>query len=276
MSLPDKGRHSYAFVAIGRALRRWHNIEILATVFLAVVLFVLDILGIAKDAWISSATLAVLAVVGWALLKNVSMSEYLADSLSDPTAERFFARRQGMDDVDAKMVAARDEIFLWGTAIHMHVPYLERRLAELATRKVRVKVLLIKPAGGAFDMAVFRAGPNETSASLTDKLAASHRVLTRLLAAYPESIEVRHVDYLAPYTMYAYDPDSAEGNLDVRLSSFHGENDLRPTFHLRHKIDGAWFEYFTQQFRGVWAAADLPTFAPPQQSRQINPSGTAA
>lgn len=44
--------------------------------------------------------------------------------------------------------------------------------------------------------------------------------------------------------------------MDLRLGSFHGQHELRPTFRLIRKRDGEWFDYFYEQFTSVWNAAD--------------------
>ena len=66
--------------------------------------------------------------------------------------------------------------------------------------------------------------------------------------------ELRVVDYLGPYTLYAYDPDSPHGKMDLRISSFRGKHELRPTFRIDHERDPDWFDYFYDQFTQVWNA----------------------
>ncbi len=71
-----------------------------------------------------------------------------------------------------------------------------------------------------------------------------------------KGFELRLLDYFGPYTLYAYDPDSPHGKMDLRLSSFRGKHELRPTFRVNHQDDPDWFDYFFDQFMQAWNAAE--------------------
>jgi hypothetical protein len=105
---------------------------------------------------------------------------------------------------------------------------------------------------------VLRAGPppkGMTQREQEEQLENNLAILRRLAHAGPQ-LEVRLIDFLAPYTLYAYDPGSDTGKMVMRLGSFHGEHHLRPTFQIERARDVAWFEYFHEQFVSMWDAAE--------------------
>ncbi|MFI7081842.1 hypothetical protein ACIBO1_31590 [Micromonospora sp. NPDC049903] len=175
--------------------------------------------------------------------------------LQSVPANRFFVEQDDLIEISHLIQRAQDEVWLWGTTLSMHIPYLDTYLEQALSRDVRVKVLLIKPGSAAMSMSAFRAGPDGMVHGLEERLAINLGLLDRLLERRT-GMEVRLVDYLAPYTLYAYDPGLESGSMDLRLGSFHGQHELRPTFRLVRKRDGEWFDYFYEQFTSVWNSAD--------------------
>jgi hypothetical protein len=138
---------------------------------------------------------------------------------------------------------------------------------------LHVKVLLIKPGSHAVEMAAFRA-PNYTTAQLDRDLAIGIETLKREAATRNRGkLEIRVIDYLAPYTLYGYDPVLPQniapdpgtldqwrinpaGHVEMRLTSFKGDHDYRPTFTLYGESDTGWYDHFCAEFNKVWAVAD--------------------
>jgi len=169
------------------------------------------------------------------------------------SAARFFVERQDVNEIARRIAAAEQEVWLWGAVLAMYLPYLRSFLSKALARGVLVKVLLITPGGAAMTMAAFRS-PDSGTDQLQEFLHNNLDSLNRLRTRYP-GLQVRLIDYLAPYTLYAYDPGLPEGRMDLRLGSFHGDFDLRPTFNVQRARDGDWFDYFYEQFTLVWNAA---------------------
>jgi hypothetical protein len=190
----------------------------------------------------------------------------VAQELSGPvSAARFFVEQDALNEISKLVQSAQDEIWLWGTTLSMHVSYLESYIEHAVKNGRQVKVLLIKPDGGAMQMSGFRAGPDgQSAAEQRERLKLNLGLLSK--CAHP-GLEVRLVDYLAPYTMYAYDPGLATGRMDLRLGSFHGRHELRPTFQLHRERDGTWFDYFYEQFAAVWKVASPDEGSTMERSR---------
>jgi len=170
------------------------------------------------------------------------------------SAAQFFVEEDQLNEITRLIQRSEDEVWLWGATLSRHIPYLESYIREAVARDCRVKVLLIKPEGAAMTMSGLRAGPE--GQSIPEQRARLEHNLALLAERTHPGLEVRLVDYLAPYTLYAYDPGLAHGKMDLRLGSFHGQHELRPTFQLHRDRDGDWFDYFYEQFTVVWKIAE--------------------
>lgn len=169
------------------------------------------------------------------------------------SAARFFSDRQDVNEVAERIGAAREEALLWGAVLPMYLPYLRPFIRTALARGVLVRVLLITPAGAAMTMAALRSADSGIG-HLQEALRNNLDVLHRLEAELP-GLQVRLIDYLPPYTLYAYDPGLPDGCMDLRLMSFHGDYGTRPGFSLQRARDEDWFTYFYEQFTLVWKAA---------------------
>jgi hypothetical protein len=143
-----------------------------------------------------------------------------------------------------------------GTTLSMHVPYLQPALQHAIANGRDVRILLIKPAGAAMDMSALRAGPDGLGCQEQEEHLSTNLATLRRLAQAGPGLEVRLIDYLAPYTLYAYDPGLDTGKMQMRLGSFLGDHYLRPTFQVERARDESWFDYFYEQFVSIWNAAD--------------------
>jgi hypothetical protein len=170
------------------------------------------------------------------------------------SAARFFVERQDIGEVARRVATAQQEVWLWGTTLQMAIPYFRPYLRKALSRGVTVRVLMIKPMGAAMTMAALRS-PDSGIDDIQFALQANLDTLHRLRAKLP-GLELKLIDYLAPYTLYAYDPGLSDGLMELRLGSFHGDHDLRPTFTVQRARDGEWFDYFYEQFLLAWDEAE--------------------
>jgi hypothetical protein len=171
------------------------------------------------------------------------------------SADRFFVERDDPDEIYRLIEGVREEVWLWGTTLSMHIPYLQPAIRRAIANGRNVKILLIKSGGAAMAMSALRAGPDGLGvAEQEEQLRANLAILERL--GEDSRLAVRQIDYLAPYTLYAYDPGLDDGKMLLRIGSFHGRHHLRPTFEIKRSREEDWFYYFYEQFVSVWNAAE--------------------
>jgi hypothetical protein len=181
---------------------------------------------------------------------------YADRELGPVAAHKFFVETDKVDEISRLVEHVQEQAWLLGTTLSMHVPYLRPAFRQAIANGRNVRILLIKPGGAAMDMAVLRAGPEGLGQREQEELLGNNLASLRQLAHVGHHLEVRLIDYLAPYTLYAYDPGLDTGMMQMRLGSFHGKHHLRPTFQVDRSHDEAWFDYFYEQFVSMWNAAD--------------------
>ncbi len=250
---------------LASSLRQGKDLDLIVLVVVAVTVAVLGSVGKASDPLINSVMLALLALLGVSLLNFRYQVERFsslvgnADS-SDAVAKWFFKKDQPFDAVVDRVKKSKS-VWLWGAALQAHIPHLVEIIRERLPEGLHIKVLLVEPGSAALEMNAFR-GNATTLADMNNELMVNINKLRTLAAsAAPGSLEVRVVNYLPPYTLYAYNVEmqsgalSPDGEIEVRVSTFRGSHWDRPSFSLTRKGGGEWYVHFCEEFQKVWGAA---------------------
>lgn len=259
-------------------IRQGRDIELYATVPLAFAVVAANVFDWAPARFVSAVTLAVLTLLVIALLRLRRQTDELqtalrsAVSYSDGSVDRFFRPDQSIEEVRDLIRSAREEVWLWGSTLSMHVSILAPHIEQEVARGLKIRILMIEPGPStAMRMATIRARhatDEELQHGLTANLYRLGQTATRLATRYDQvhggRMEVRVIDYLAPYALYAYDPHLPSGRLDVRLSGIAIDDDYRPGFTVTSVNGGIWYQHFKQQFEAAWASATqrIPAPAP--------------
>jgi hypothetical protein len=195
------------------------------------------------------------------LLRDRRQGKEVASALrmltdSQPQADRFFVEVDNMEAVRSRILAAR-EVWMLGATLRIHIPALTETLRDAVTDGLRVRLLLLKPWSPAMEMAAFQDG-SMTCEQLSHTLEANLTQLARPISASVRGhLEIRLISYLPAGAIYIYDPGGKDGQIEMRLTSFHGNHWLRPTFQITSKTDRKWYEYFRSQFVEIWDAATV-------------------
>jgi hypothetical protein len=72
------------------------------------------------------------------------------------------------------------------------------------------------------------------------------------------NMPMKHIDYLAPYNMYIFDPDdNKKAEIIVHIAGWRVSNQNgRPALHLYKSNNSTWFGYFLDQFNKMWKFAE--------------------
>jgi hypothetical protein len=263
-------------------IRHGKDIELYITVPLAIVVVTANLIGQAPASVISAVTLGILTLLIVALLKLRKQGDRLiaaVDRLEQPDnlISRTFHNEHDIEEIKTLIKESRSEVWLWGSILAEHVSVLAPYIERAVVRGLVIKVLLIKPApSGVMAMAVLRAAhddDNELQRELTANLFKLRQIANRIskLAAPQEfgRLEVGVIDYLAPYALYAYDPQLPTGRMDVRMAALQAKVDDRPTFTITTVNAGPWYQHFKGQFEAAWNLAEqVPANSKPGPSPQ--------
>ncbi|MEV7977056.1 hypothetical protein [Streptomyces sp. NPDC086519] len=233
--------------------RVWHdlrgrrNLDVYATIAVALGTSVLAVIDVAPTGKIMAAVLAVLAVLAFSALTTRTMVEDLARSgtgggvrfLSD-FPEELKERRNGSTD-----------IYLAGVSLSRTLETSYRELESTLSSGGRIRILLTDP--DADDAAVTTQNrPTRPHADeIRDEIRQSLRLLERLRAETGGRLEVRLTSTALKFGMNYLDVDKASALLCVQLYSFDVSGESRPIFALT-LADAPWFETFREQVERLW------------------------
>lgn len=170
---------------------------------------------------------------------------------SSPRAQDFFARDDYPSDLNILLERSSTALF-WGAAFIRFVQHMRERIERRVMEGASIRFLMMEPDGAALGMLNLRGNPDDTPNRRTD-LKRNIEILENISRKKATGkLEVKVVDYLAPYTIVAYDSQLPTGRLFVWLGSIGVPNSERPMFSLSRSADPEYFNFFLNQFELTW------------------------
>lgn len=241
-------------------IRSGQNLDIYITASLSLIVAILGVLGIANQSIISAAVLAVLALLLGSLLVSRHQSERIQLTLSKLENAQI-SNSQFMtsgDDISnlLKLLRKSQKAYFWGTTLTTHIPMLQQDLQQGLVAGLESKFLLVKPSSNALQMAAFRAR-SLSDTTLNDDLLRNLKRLSDISNLdSANNLEVKVIDYLAPYVMYVFDPHLSSGQIIIRISTLRVPDNMRPIIKITRSKDLEWFNFHLQQFETAWQEAE--------------------
>ncbi|MFG2759308.1 hypothetical protein [Streptomyces wuyuanensis] len=235
-----------------------HSLDLYATLAAAITFAILGITGKASQEVVTSGILAVLALVGFSLLRIRSQSDRINEALVDvgtrPSADRFFTEVDDSDEIK-RMISSSREVWLHGWTLELHLVSYAGEIRRAVARGVHVRILVIEPSSTAMTVAASEAD-NRSAGELSSNLEANlRRLLTPPSGRVSGQLEVRTLTHVPHYTVIASDPSAAQGKIIMRIATFQADHWQRPTFAVTRQHDSGWYEFFKTQFDKKWESA---------------------
>jgi hypothetical protein len=244
-------------------IRSGQNLDIYITALLSLIVAILGVSGIVNQSVISAAVLAVLAL----LLSSLLVARYQNDKIQSVLSKlgrtqlsisQFMATGDDISEI-LQLLRKSQQAYFWGTTYSTHIPLLQQDLERCIASGLGARFLLVKPSSSALKMAAFRC-KNLSESDLNEDLMRNLKRLDRIESSnVAGKLEVKVIDYLAPYVMYIFDPHLPSGQIVMRLSTLHVPDTMRPIIKISRSQDLEWFNFYLQQFEIAWQAAESLT-----------------
>lgn len=231
---------------------------IYSSIAISVVVAMLDIFGVVDTTVVNSAILAVLALVSGNLLVTQREAEKTREFLlgvgrSNLMPEELLKKYVEVSEL-ISMCAAAKQVLISGTGHTVLVPVLKDRFRDGLPPGLEMRVLLMDPCGDANKVAAFRA--RKTVEASTQMYKENLSLLHDLAEGTTDQrLQVRVLDTLPAYNIFAFDPHLPTGVLHVHLSSWRTSMVERPLIVLTKQQNLEWFEYFVREFETMWTDA---------------------
>jgi hypothetical protein len=230
--------------------RSGENIDLYATVIVAIGLAILNVVGIAPQTYLAPITLAVLGLLAITSLGNRYRIEKLLQGQSWSVDDYYVEEYPASYKDDFEMA---EELWLVGISlrrtIQANYPMIEQKVRQGHV----IKILLVHPEGPGIEMAVARNYARREVEPKSSEIRFGLQLLCDLQRIPHNNLEFRTIRYPLAYGVTAVNPDTASGTLYLEHYCFRTASDSLPRFVLRAS-DGRWYDFFKSEIKALWDA----------------------
>jgi hypothetical protein len=233
-------------------IRHGENLDAYITVAVALILSILNLLGVASSSSLPAITLGVLALLAIASVVNRHRVEDLAAKLS-PSAAEFFVGEFNSSSFKEDLIAAR-EIWLYGASLvgvcTDNYSLFERSLKHGTT----IRVMVVDPNfPQILELSELRSYANPSVQRAKDKCVATLSDFCELRKLAPDKLQIRTLKFPITHRLVALNPHALNGKLYVSNYPFATPGGTLPKFILNAK-DGRWYDLYIQEAENLWRA----------------------
>lgn len=230
-------------------IRQGENIDLYLTVLIAVALAILNLFGI-TDYLIGPITLAVLALLSISSLVNRRRLEDILERLGPP--ENKLVQNKLPPNLEDTIKDCRE---LWiigiylGRTLATYYPILKEKLQNGDS----IKVLITDPNGISYPLVSKRSTAPVTPEEVQHHIRLSLSTLCALREISSSNMEVRIIDYMLPFGVFATDLGKRDGIIIVEYYPFKMETDS-PVLVV-DSLNKHWFDFYRRQIKVLWDAS---------------------
>lgn len=233
-------------------IRRGENIDLYVTVFFAIVLAALNIIGAASQEWLTSLNLALLALLAISILGNRYRLDSIYQKLTQ-NSEGVLKRKWPEEQLDDELRKA-DDILLVGVSlsrtIRTNLTLFDQRLQHGAS----IKVLLVDPSSPAAEIAASRL-PVSVNAERTSNDIQNSLSSLESLAKTRSGLEIRILNNPMSFGGIWLNTNTSKGVIYIEQYSFKMQDEDIPKLILRPE-DEFWYAFFAKQAQTLWENAE--------------------
>jgi hypothetical protein len=213
-----------------------------------------------------AAILAVLSLLAIILLRNRQTDESIQHTLEKlqhgTAASDFF--RPWDDGTFVRSMEVAKNFSMLATVNHHFMQTHIGQLRSLVQRGGKVRFILLKYDGEALRMMAERSHgvQHELEYSRGNSILGIQAIQRLMNEAPKNNVELKLIDHLPGNIITSLDHGLLTGAMFITFYAFHQPAEQRPSFMLRHKRDGKYFEFFQQYFENIWNWEGAESFDP--------------
>lgn len=234
-------------------LRNGENIENYIIIFLAVVIFILDILGFDNPELIAEITLAVLALIAFGRIVDARKIENIDKKISLVSQSRFLKE---FPETLVEDMRSTPELWIVGVSlsrtINTHFTLFKRKLEQGAT----IKILLAKPESAATEIAAFRDRRSRLQDRYDRAIRSTLKDFCKIGDETGGNIELKTINVSFSFGYYAMEPNNPNGKIYLEHYAFKSEEGDIPKMVFT-QVDGYIYVAFVDQLNALWDHASV-------------------
>jgi hypothetical protein len=232
-------------------IRRGENIDLYVTVTIAIVLVVLNVVGIAPQTWVAPLILAVLALLSIATLGNRYRLETVLQNMNQTAGRLLLGSYPSNLESD---VENAKELWIVGISLYATTIKYYSSLESKLKKGCSIRVLLVNPDGQSVQMAAMRKYGLINVEDERTRIRTSLQRLCELQKGAKDRLEIRTLDNPLTFGAFAIDPETSGGVLYVEHYGFKTRRD-----HVRklvlHRNDEGWYNSIKTEIYDLWKSA---------------------
>lgn len=242
-------------------VRRGENLDIYLTTAAAIVLAVLNLIGVTPTDKLIPVLLAVLGILAVSNLVNRDRLDRLLHVGLDQSGDRLLVQRPTSYERD--LHAAR-ELMLVGVGLVRTVRTYYSEFERAASGGHDVRILLVDPRSEAARYTESRVYGRADVDRNRREISGTLQDLAHLRARGANRLQVRTVDHVPSFGATAVNASAADGILYIEYYPYRTRDEARPVLALRPR-DGYWYDFYKQQLQLLWDTGtdwtpELPAF----------------
>jgi len=233
-------------------IRQGENIDLYIAAPLAIILAVLNLLGLTFTSLMNPLMLVILGLLATALLGTRHAVKELSSRLTQTADTIFLDEYPSTFRTDLEIAT---EVWIVGvsltTPIRTYYSVLESKL-----RKGHIiRVLLVAPDSAAVEMAEARAYGRTNVERARNEIRNSLQDLCDLKRIAPDRLQIHTIEHPLGFGMFGMNPDMPTGTLYLKYYSFKTAGGPRPKIVLRAR-DGRWYDLFRSELHNLWDSSE--------------------
>ena len=237
-------------------IKQGENIDLYLTLVLALGLalanLIISIFQIHIDYDISSLNISALFFVTITLLTNrrkLDLALELLHEFKKHDIDDSFPETYSSDIRNAK------ELIQTGVHLNSNLNEYYGAYRQMLDNGGKLKMLMVKPDGHAFDMAAMRFPGGVDAEQERTRAKSSLKTLEKLQEDFP-SIEIKLVDYLLEYSAMIVNPTSIDSVIYIERYTFRIYGGSKKPKKVLTRNECKWFELYSHEINELWKAAD--------------------
>jgi len=224
-------------------VQQGENIDLYITVFLAILLVLLNLLGIVPDTLLTPLTLAVLGLLALAMVGNRYQFEDLVRRVTQNSTTLFQAEVAATFESDLQNAT---EIWLTGVSLNRTVKSHYGLLEKLLRQGVQIRVLLVDPGcDESIAMVTQREYRDRVSEDrIRSTIHDTLEDLCSLREIAPDHLNLRVIRFPISFGAIATDPHTSMGTLYLEHYSYKMAGGSVPKFTLATE-DRQWYDFLS-------------------------------
>ena len=240
---------------IWNEIKHGENIDFYITIITALVLSILNVLGISTSAYLPTITLAILALLAISILGNRQRLEKI---IQGKTADEVFLK-EFPEDIYKQIIKA-EEVFFIGVNLRRTLFHLTTEIDKKLEAGHKIRVLLVNPEGIGNTGANSRIYVKKGSVGMSDE---NHSKVIKMVLDHMASkknsnpnadLEIKTIDYPIHFGAIVTNINATRAKIFIENYGFRMEQDDIPKVILTYD-DGLWFEHYKMQIEALWDSA---------------------